>query len=186
MHSTMARPLSRPSATCNGDRCPVILYDQFSTPAGPFQVAVNEAGAVVATTFGQQFSLRHVPADAQRDAVACRAAREQLLGYFEGERRSFSLPLAAIGTAFQHHVWQALQKIPWGQTRTYGEIATLCGNPQASRAIGRANATNPICVIVPCHRVIGADGSLTGFAFGEPLKRLLLQHEGVALAPPQG
>jgi methylated-DNA-[protein]-cysteine S-methyltransferase len=159
----------------------VIRYDRFSTPAGAFQVAVNDDGAVVATTFGETFPVRQVPAEARRDASACRAAREQILAYFEGARRDFTLPLAAGGTAFQQQVWQALRAIPWGETRTYGQIAAACGNPKASRAIGRANATNPICVIVPCHRVIGADGSLTGFAYGEALKRLLLEHEGVAL-----
>ncbi len=159
----------------------MIRYDRFSTPAGTFQVAVDDEGSVVATTFGETFSARQVPSDARRDASACRDAREQILAYFEGARRDFTLPLAAVGTAFQHRVWQALRAIPWGETRTYGQIAAACGNPKASRAIGRANATNPICVVVPCHRVIGADGSLTGFAYGEDLKRLLLKHEGVAL-----
>lgn len=181
MRFTTAPRSKRSCANCSGDSLSVIRYDKFSTPAGGFQVAVNAAGAVVATTFGQQFSPRHVPLDAPRDAAACRAAREQILAYFEGERRAFTVPLAAAGTPFQHQVWRVLRAIPWGETRTYGEIAAACGNPKASRAIGRANATNPICVIVPCHRVIGADGSLTGFAYGEDLKRLLLQHEGALL-----
>ena len=159
----------------------MISYDHFKTPAGRFQVAVNADRAVVATTFGENFSPHQVPAGSKRDSNACRTAREQLLAYFEGERRTFTLPLAATGTDFQHRIWQALQTIPWGETRTYGEIAAACGNPKASRAVGRANATNPICVIVPCHRVIGADGSLTGFAFGEKLKRWLLEHEGIAV-----
>lgn len=159
----------------------MICYDQFQTPAGRFLVAVNDDGAVVATTFGEQFARRHVPADAPRDADACRAAREQLLEYFEGARRTFTLPLGATGTDFQHRIWRALRDIPWGVTRTYGEIAAASGNPKASRAVGRANATNPICIIVPCHRVIGTDGSLTGFAYGEKLKRFLLEHEGIAV-----
>jgi methylated-DNA-[protein]-cysteine S-methyltransferase len=79
-------------------------------------------------------------------------------------------------------VWAALATIPFGETRSYGQIAAALGNPGASRAIGRANATNPICLFVPCHRVIGADGSLTGFAFGEDIKRQLLAHEGVLAA----
>ena len=164
----------------------MIYYDAFQTPAGEFRVAVNADGAVVATTFGPQFSPRHVPPDARRDAQVCRAAREQLLAYFEGERRAFTLPLGATGTAFQNRIWQTLTQIPWGETRTYGEIAAACGQPKASRAVGRANATNPICVIVPCHRVIGANGTLTGFAYGEKLKRFLLEHEGVAVHAARG
>src|SRR5262249_27128668 len=106
---------------------------------------------------------------------------KQVLDYFAGKRRDFDLELAPQGTPFQQRVWEALQRIPFGATRSYGELAAQLGNAKASRAVGRANATNPVCVIVPCHRVIGADGSLTGFAYGENLKRKLLEHEGVAL-----
>lgn len=174
-------PRSRKSfATCNADSKGVVCYDQFKTPAGLFRVAVNDDGAVVATTFGDIFQSRHLPADAPRDAGACRAAREQLLEYFEGTRRNFTVPLEPAGTDFQRRIWQALREIPFGATRTYGEIAAACGNPKASRAVGRANATNPICVIVPCHRVIGANGSLTGFAYGQDLKRWLINHEAGA------
>ena len=98
--------------------------------------------------------------------------------YLRGDRRDFSLRLAVAGTSFQQRVWAELRKIPHGRTATYGEIAAALGKPGASRAVGRANATNPICVIVPCHRVIGANGSLTGFAYGEDLKRKLLKLEG--------
>jgi methylated-DNA-[protein]-cysteine S-methyltransferase len=107
-----------------------------------------------------------------------------VLAYFAGERRDFALRLAPRGTEFQQNVWAALRTIPYGETRTYGQIAAQLGNPAASRAVGRANATNPICVIVPCHRVIGADGSLSGFAFGEHLKRRLLQLEGARAVGP--
>ena len=85
------------------------------------------------------------------------------------------MPLAPAGTAFQQRVWKALLRIPFGRTRSYGEIARELRS--SARAVGRANSTNPVCLIVPCHRVIGADGSLTGFAFGEDLKRRLLEHE---------
>jgi len=91
------------------------------------------------------------------------------------------VPLAPIGTEFQKRVWDALCAIPVGETRGYAQLAGQLGSPQAARAVGRANATNPICLFVPCHRVIGADGSLTGFAFGEDIKRKLLEHEGVRL-----
>jgi methylated-DNA-[protein]-cysteine S-methyltransferase len=120
------------------------------------------------------------------DRSAGRFVREQVLAYFAGERREFELPLAPGGTDFQQRVWAALQRIPFGETRSYGQLAAGLGNPAASRAVGRANARNPICLIVPCHRVIGADGSLTGFAFGEEIKRRLLEHERVVSAACAG
>ena len=89
------------------------------------------------------------------------------------------MQLAPAGTPFQHSVWTLLRRIPFGETRTYGELASEIGHPGAARAVGRANGANPICVIVPCHRVIGADGGLTGFAFGADLKRRLLALERV-------
>ena len=116
-------------------------------------------------------------ADALRDAAPFREARRQLDEYFAGERREFSLELAAEGTAFQRQVWQALCGIPFGQTASYGEIARQIGNPNAVRAVGLANGRNPISVIVPCHRVIGADGSLTGYGGGLERKRFLLALE---------
>lgn len=110
------------------------------------------------------------------------SATAQLLAYFAGERHTFSLPLAPCGTGFQRRVWAALLDIPFGETRSYGELAEALDRRGSARAVGRANATNPICLVVPCHRVIGADRSLTGFAFGESIKRWLLAHEGVELA----
>lgn len=101
----------------------------------------------------------------------------QLAEYFAGARREFDLPLAPRGTAFQQRVWEELRRIPYGETISYAELARRVGRPGASRAVGRANATNPIAVIVPCHRVIGSDGALTGYAGGEPLKRALLELE---------
>jgi methylated-DNA-[protein]-cysteine S-methyltransferase len=101
----------------------------------------------------------------------------QLRQYFDGERCSFDVPLAAQGTAFQHSVWRELQCIPYGQTISYGELARRIGKPRACRAVGLANGANPLPIIVPCHRVIGADGSLTGFGGGLPIKRQLLALE---------
>ncbi len=101
----------------------------------------------------------------------------QLEEYFAGARRSFDLPLAPEGTAFQRTVWQALTRIPYGETASYGEIARRIGSPQASRAVGLANGSNPLPIVVPCHRVIGADGSLTGFGGGLEIKRKLLALE---------
>lgn len=158
----------------------------FDTPCGPFSVALDAAGAVVATAFGDLTCLAsRLPekchplsdtfpgtADVQREVDA----------YFAGKSRRFTVSLAPHGTAFQRRVWAALADIPFGETRSYGQLAAELGNPGASRAVGRANATNPICLLVPCHRVIGADGSLTGFAFGEDIKRRLLIHEGALTA----
>ena len=153
--------------------------DTFSTPFGPFSTAVDDRGWLVATAFGNTTNLRQRLKVGQltADKNAGRAARDEILAYYAGERLVFTTPLAPIATSFQNRVWSALQKIPFGETRTYGQLAAKLGNPAASRAVGRANATNPICLIVPCHRVIGADGSLTGFAFGEAIKRQLLDHE---------
>jgi methylated-DNA-[protein]-cysteine S-methyltransferase len=121
-----------------------------------------------------------------------RAAVRQLQEYFAGTRREFDLPLRMQGTAFQRRVWKELTKIPYGETWSYGQLAKRIDNPNASRAVGLANGRNPIAVIVPCHRVIGADGSLTGFGGGLPRKQWLLAHEAApgtqafALAAPQG
>jgi methylated-DNA-[protein]-cysteine S-methyltransferase len=106
-------------------------------------------------------------------------AIQQVEEYLAGERRSFDMPLDQRGTGFQKEVWNAVYAIPWGATTTYGEIARSIGRPDAVRAVGAANGANPLPIIVPCHRVIGADGSLTGFGGGLPLKRRLLTLEGV-------
>ena len=156
-----------------------LFSDTFLTPFGPFSIAVDEQGSLAATAFGDQDALRERAGESYfvDDKHASRAARDQALAYFAGDRREFTLALAPRGTPFQQRVWAALQQIPFGETRSYGQLAAQLGNPAGSRAVGRANATNPICLIIPCHRVIGADGSLTGFAFGEDIKRRLLEHE---------
>jgi methylated-DNA-[protein]-cysteine S-methyltransferase len=112
-----------------------------------------------------------------RETVLIKKTAAQLAEYFDGKRKNFTIPLAPQGTAFQIKVWEALQKIPYGETRSYGEIAAMIGNPKASRAVGMANHRNPIVIIIPCHRVIGHDGSLTGFGGGLELKRRLLELE---------
>ena len=104
-------------------------------------------------------------------------AEEQLNEYFAGVRREFDLPLAAKGTAFQQAVWAQLRRIPYGEVRTYGQLAAALGKPKASRAVGSACHCNPLCIVVPCHRVIGADGSLTGYAEGLDIKEYLLELE---------
>jgi methylated-DNA-[protein]-cysteine S-methyltransferase len=157
-------------------------YSTFPTALGDFSVAVAEDGAVAATAFGDVEALesRFASGNLQRDEKRTAEARAQITAYLAREREDFTLTLAPHGSDFQQRVWWALRKIPPGQTCSYGELARELQS--APRAVGRANATNPICVIVPCHRVIGADGSLTGYAFGETIKRRLLEREG-ALSP---
>jgi methylated-DNA-[protein]-cysteine S-methyltransferase len=154
-------------------------FDTFSTPFGAFSIAVNAEGAVLGTAFGNVHTLRErIPAyHLSEDAVRGRDARKQVLAFLTGKLRTFQLPLAEIGTTFQRRVWAELCRIPFSETRTYGEIAAAIGQPRAARAVGRANALNPVCLIVPCHRVIGANGALPGFAFGAALKQRLLDHE---------
>ena len=133
-----------------------------------------------------QMAPHQPPPGAVCDDEALAGVAAQLADYFAGRRLGFDLPLAPVGTAFQQKVWSALREIPYGRTTTYGEIATGLGQPTASRAVGLANGRNPIAVIVPCHRVIGADGSLTGFGGGIPRKRWLLEHERTVLAAIAG
>jgi methylated-DNA-[protein]-cysteine S-methyltransferase len=156
------------------------FYDTFATPVGDFSVALNTSGSVIATAFGGLPELRErfTADEIVRDPVRAADVRREVLEYFSKKRRQFTVALMPSGTPFQLSVWTALQKVPFGETRSYGELATALGKPDASRAIGRANATNPICLIIPCHRVIGGDGSLTGYAFGEDVKRQLITHEG--------
>ena len=123
------------------------------------------------TNNSEKFSCRKLETPLIKKAAA------QLAEYFAGRRKIFDLPLAPHGTDFQRLVWKALQNIPYGETRSYGEIAAMTGKPGASRAVGMANNRNPIAIIVPCHRVIGSDGSLTGYAGGLDLKRKLLELE---------
>jgi methylated-DNA-[protein]-cysteine S-methyltransferase len=114
--------------------------------------------------------------------AAVRRAAAQLEEYFAGERTSFDLPLELLGTPFEKEVWLALQTIPYGETASYGEIARKLGRPSASRAVGMANSRNPLPVVLPCHRVIGSNGSLTGFGGGLELKALMLEHESEVAA----
>ncbi|MEV5882048.1 methylated-DNA--[protein]-cysteine S-methyltransferase [Streptomyces sp. NPDC052020] len=133
-------------------------------------------------TFGTRVPARERGRAAGRDAHSFAAVEEQLQAYFTGELREFSLPLSLAGTPFQRRVWDQLNRIPYGETRTYGELAHALGVPSASRAVGLANGRNPVSIIVPCHRVIGANGSLTGYGGGLDRKRRLLDFErGAAL-----
>jgi methylated-DNA-[protein]-cysteine S-methyltransferase len=129
---------------------------------------------------------RHGPAAealGDRDDDGLPAVREQLAAYFDGELAAFDLPLDLRGTAFQQRVWAALQEIPYGATVSYGELATTIGQPTAVRAVGLANGRNPISIVVPCHRVVGSTGSLTGYGGGVERKRALLDLETRAWTP---
>jgi methylated-DNA-[protein]-cysteine S-methyltransferase len=149
----------------------------FSSPIGMLSVVVDAEGAVRRFHFGRLHSV-----DAIEDDAAIAPVREQIEQYFAGERRAFDLDLKPEGTQFQRDVWNGLLTIPFGQTVSYGELAERVGHAGAFRAVGAANGANPIALIIPCHRVIGRDRSLTGFGGGIPTKVALLTHEGV-IAP---
>lgn len=148
---------------------------RFASPIGELHlVAVGAALCAVILPNGEPpVGARETP-----EHPVLREAARQLREYFDGGRRSFELPLSPRGTAFQRDVWKRLQAIPFGAVRSYGELARELGHPSASRAVGAANGRNPLAVVVPCHRVIGSDGSLTGYAGGIGVKRWLLAHEG--------
>lgn len=152
----------------------VVWYDEF--PIGALGIA--EDGKGICNVF---FPEKPPAGDLQeRSTPLLEQAARQLREYFSGERRSFELPLSLEGTPFQRRVWQALRQIPYGQSRSYGEIAAATGSPRASRAVGMANNRNPVMILVPCHRVLGRDGSLVGYAGGLEIKKKLLELEGIA------
>ena len=161
----------------------------MESPCGPLLCVVDETGAVVRVEFvtgrnnGRESlritdRMREQGIELVEDAGRTAGLRRQLAEYFAGERREFDLRLAPEGTPFERSVWEELKRIPFGETRSYGEIAQAIGRPGAARAVGRANGANPIPIVVPCHRVIGSDGSLTGFGGGLEAKSRLLEIEG--------
>ena len=146
------------------------------TPVGPLLLTASDDALT-----GLWFGVKPVPGDRDDDHPVLRDAAAQLREYFARERKEFELALAPEGTAFQRGVWEQLRLIPYGTTITYGELARRVGNPNASRAVGLANGRNPISIVVPCHRVIGSNGALTGFGGGMDAKRTLLDLESAAL-----
>lgn len=140
----------------------------IETPVGPLRIVTDDV-AVVQIGFGA--------GDGDDASPLLDRAEAELSEWLRGERREFTLPLGPAGTPFQLAVWGALREIPYGETRTYAEIAASIGRPSAVRAVGAANGRNPLPIVVPCHRVIGTDGSLTGFGGGISVKRWLLAHE---------
>lgn len=143
----------------------------FQTPIGLLKIA--EDGLAITEIRLISDSL---PPDGEETPLLLEAKR-QLLAYFSGERKDFDLPLAPKGTPFQQQVWAALQTIPYGETRSYQQIATQIGNPKACRAVGLANNKNPIIIAIPCHRVIGSNGKMVGYAGGISVKETLLELE---------
>jgi methylated-DNA-[protein]-cysteine S-methyltransferase len=149
---------------------------RIESPVGPLRLRADE-GAIVGIHFERgRTSLRPLP-ESERDAAPLAEAIRQLAAYFEGDLETFDLPLAPTGTHFQLDVWDLLREIPYGETVSYGELARRLGRPAASRAVGAANGSNPLPIVIPCHRVVGSDGSLTGFGGGIEAKRWLLRHE---------
>ena len=165
---------------------PSIVQTTFQSPLGKIIIAASDKGLAGLWFDGQ----KHLPAELAGPAVwprdpdhpVLQEVISQLTGYFSGQRSSFDVPLdLAYGTAFQQSVWQALLKIPRGGTASYGEVSQRIGKPAAVRAVGAAVGRNPVSIIVPCHRVMGAGGALTGYAGGLERKSALLKLEGVAL-----
>lgn len=163
-----------------------VLYTYIETPIGPLLLA-GDGNRLSKVGFANGKG-RVAPCDDwRREDAKFIEARAQLMAYFAGDLRTFDLELMPVGSPFQLSVWRALTEIPYGLTTSYGEIARRIGRPSASRAVGAANGSNPIPIIVPCHRVIGSSGALTGFGGGIDTKRWLLAHEiGSAHSDLQG
>lgn len=151
-------------------------WRKVASPVGEL-LLLSDGAALTGVYYDDARHAPRVPEDAAADDGVLDAAVTQLAEYFSGKRATFSLQVAPRGTEFQRRVWQALAEIPYGATWSYGELAKHVGRPSASRAVGAANGRNPISIIVPCHRVIGADGSLTGYGGGFERKAALLELE---------
>lgn len=159
-----------------------VLVDRIDSPLGPL-TALQRDGALIGLYMTPQ---RHAPkpqANWTPTDQPFAGLRQQLDEYFGGQRQQFELALAPEGSTFQRKVWEALLQIPYGQTRRYGQLAEQLGQPGAARAVGLANGRNPIGIIIPCHRVVGSQGALTGYGGGLDRKRRLLDHEQACSAP---
>ncbi len=166
-----------------------VYVDEVGSPAGPLAFAVDESGVLLWAKFTEGNYEFDAEEELERDGVVVShdpektaRARKELLEYSSGVRRAFELQIALAGSEWQMAVWRALMSIPFGETRSYAEVAEMVGRPGAARAVGRANSTNRLPVVVPCHRVIAADGTLGGFTGGLHLKERLLEHERRVLA----
>lgn len=154
-----------------------MYYQQMTCPFGTVHLYASEHH-LRALLFKPWYKIEHSNIEHSTNTVL-ESTKQQLKEYFDGNRRSFDIPVQSDGTDFQQKVWQTLMDIPFGKTWNYGELAQAIGNKNASRAVGAANGKNPISIIVPCHRVIGANGELTGYLGGLKAKEWLLKHEGV-------
>lgn len=158
----------------------IIVYtDYIKSPLGLVEFKASEKGITQVIFCGSQI----VDVKANRITDCC---KQQLKEYFEGQRKTFDVQLDPQGTDFQKLVWQSLLKIRFGQTKTYLDIAKMVDRPKGAQAVGGANGRNPISIIVPCHRVVGTNGSLTGYAGGVERKLWLLEHEGIVVQPAKG
>jgi methylated-DNA-[protein]-cysteine S-methyltransferase len=153
---------------------PMTYYKKIKSPVGELTLVATDTH-LTSVWFDNKPSLKN--AEHSKDHPILVSAESQLQEYFQGKRQKFDLPLESSGTEFQEKVWKALRKIPFGQTWSYKKLATTIGNPKACRAVGAANGKNPLSIVVPCHRVIGAQGSLTGFGGGLENKEILLNLE---------
>ena len=164
-----------------------MYYTYYKSPLGDIALTANEQGLTALTFISskktEDYKALLISKNYQNNPEKFTQVCQQLTEYFSGERKEFDLPLAATGTPFQQKVWQALCAIKQGETKTYAWLAKKINNEKAVRAVGSANGANPIAVIVPCHRVIGSNGKLTGYAGGLALKAKLLMHEGALFKP---
>ena len=151
------------------------VYTHLASPLGPLLITSNGHKITRLQMAGK--TPRNIPSTWTESEEPFADVHRQLCSYFEGHRHAFNIPLGPAGTAFQRRVWTALQQIPFGATCTYGDLAHRLGHPRAAQAVGAANGQNPIAILIPCHRVVGADGSLTGYAGGLDRKQYLLRLE---------
>jgi methylated-DNA-[protein]-cysteine S-methyltransferase len=163
-----------------GERAAAVYYTFLASPIGEL-LLTGDGDALTGVWFPDDRQTMTPDPSWRRDDGVFGEVTRQLTGYFGAELTEFQLPLKAHGTPFQQRVWEALTKIPYGVTTSYGKLAAELGDPRATRAVGLANGRNPIPIIIPCHRVIGADGSLTGYGGGMQRKQWLLALEGRAL-----
>lgn len=163
------------------EKVSAVFYTTFESPVGPLLLAGDSNGLRL-VSFERSKHAAPPQADWRQDRAPFAEVIRQLQAYFRGELREFDLPLALEGTDFQRRVWNALRGIPYGETISYLQLAEQIGNPKAVRAVGLANGSNPIPIIIPCHRVIGSDGSLTGFGGGISTKKKLLELESKQLS----
>jgi methylated-DNA-[protein]-cysteine S-methyltransferase len=154
-------------------------HTMLDSPVGPLLAVEDDGGLARLVTHAEPTVDPTVAGERDDDVLP--ALREQLDAYWQGQLRDFDVPLTATGTPFQQRVWAALRRIPFGETWSYGQLADAIGQPSAVRAVGAANGRNPVFVVVPCHRVVGSNGQLAGYAGGVDVKRYLLDHERASL-----